>query len=209
MLNIIYPTVCGFCKRIYKNEVCPKCNKKLQDLNQTNIETNGAKKFDELAYMFKYEGTIRKTLIEYKFYEYGYLYNCFSKILLNNEKIVNFIKNYDIIIPVPIHKNRKRKRGYNQTELIAKKLCLELGLKLETNVIEKSINTKPQSLLRGKDRIDNAKNVYKLKKPEQIKGKNILILDDIYTTGNTVNECSKELRKSNPNKIGVLVIAKD
>ena len=186
-----------------------KCNRKLQDLNQARIEKCNNKNFDELAYIFKYEGIIRKKLIEYKFYEAGYLYKTFEKILIKNKKIINFIKKYDIIIPVPIHKNRKKYRGYNQTELIARLISEDVGILCKTNIIEKVVNSKPQSTLDSKNRKINVKNVYKLNNEENVKGKNILLIDDIYTTGSTVNECSRILKLANPNKIGVLIIAKD
>ena len=121
----------------------------------------------------------------------------------------DILKSYDIIIPVPIHNKRRKQRGYNQTELIAKELAKEI-LNLEyMNILTKNENAKPQSLLNKEQRIENAKNVYGVIKNIDIENKRILIFDDIYTTGATANECAKVLRNKKPKKIGILTIAKD
>ena len=209
LINILYPKTCGICNRIGKNEVCPKCNRKLKKLNQFSFEKCNGEYYQELAYLFKYEGIIRKKLIDYKFYELGYLYKTFSYFFLKNKKILDFIKKYDIIIPIPIHNKRKKQRGYNQTELIARKICKEVGIELAIDVIKKTVNTKPQSTLNQEKRKSNSKNVYSLYKQEKIKDKNILIFDDIFTTGSTVSEFSRILSLAKPKSIGVMIIAKD
>lgn len=114
------------------------------------------------------------------------------------------LKSYDIIIPVPLHKKRLLERGYNQTELIAKKL----GIKVETNCLIKIKNIKPQSTKNAEERKKDIKNTYILKNEKKIKGKKVLLFDDIYTTGSTANECIKTIIKAT-NKIGFLSIAKD
>ena len=115
------------------------------------------------------------------------------------------------MIVVPISKKRLKDRGYNQSELIAKEISKMLSIKIEKNIIKKLIDTPPQSLLNKEQRQENIKGVYKAYNIEKIKNKNILIVDDIYTTGNTVNECAKVLVEKgiNKQKIGVLTIAKD
>ena len=133
----------------------------------------------------------------------------FCEIILEDKKTCEFLKSYDIIIPVPVHRKRKRLRGYNQSELIAKELAKKLKLKVYTDVLVKINNNKVQSKLNKEERMKNVKNVYKIINKEKIKNKNIIILDDIYTTGATINECIKELEKTDANKIGVLILAKD
>ena len=209
IINMLYPKICGFCKQICKDNICPRCNYNLKHMEQKKIKKVEEKYYDELAFIFKYEGLIRERLIEYKFYEGAYLYKFFSDYIINNKKYANFINNYDIIIPVPVHKKREKKRGYNQTELIANKLAEELKIGVETNILIKEKNTKPQSTMNKENRVINAKNVYKIKNEERIYQKKVLLLDDIFTTGSTVEECSRMLKLANPSKIGVMVIAKD
>ena len=132
-----------------------------------------------------------------------------KEIILKNEKICGLLKKYDIIIPVPIHKKRKAQRGYNQTQLIASKISKYLKIKLCDDVLIKSKNTIAQSKLNKNKRKQNIKGAFKILNSEKIQGKNILLFDDIYTTGSTVNECSKILTRAGAKRIGVLTIAKD
>ena len=129
--------------------------------------------------------------------------------LLKNDKIFENMKNYDTIIPVPISKKRNRQRGYNQSFLIAKEISKYTNLKLINNCLFKTKNVIEQSKLTKEEREQNIKNVYSLKNGDKIESKKILLIDDIYTTGSTVNECCRILKKANPKKIGVMVLAKD
>ena len=148
-------------------------------------------------------------LLNYKFNDKPYIYNTFVNFLKKNEKIFIQIKKYDIIIPVPISKKRFKERGYNQSELIARKIAKYAGIKYANNVLIKTKNNIAQSLLEEQNRKENVKGVYKLNCSKKIKNKNILLIDDIYTTGSTVNECSKILKDADVNKIGIFTLAKD
>lgn len=164
--------------------------------------------------MFKYN-FIRDKILAYKFNDKAYYYKTFVRILLNNKKMCEILTSYDIIVPIPIHNKRRKERGYNQTELIAKEIAKNIDGLEYANILEKNKNTVPQSTLNKKDRIKNSVNVYNLKNISNTKInykkhiKNILIFDDIYTTGSTANECAKILRKLEPKSIGILTIAKD
>ena len=128
ILNLIYPPVCGFCNEICKENLCKKCEIKIKKYEINLIRKFKDKYFDELICLFNYEDIIRDTLIEYKFQNKAYLYKTFSLIILKNKKICGFLKNYDIIIPVPISKKRKRQRGYNQSELLAREIAKIISL---------------------------------------------------------------------------------
>ena len=212
-LNLIYPQTCGICGKSVQNSLCKKCEIELKKQSDINIILEGEeiedKYFNELMYIFKYEGQIRKLIIDYKFNEKSYIYLTFVNFLLKNKKIFENIKNYDTIIPVPISKKRLKKRGYNQSLLIARKIAEQTNLELVNNCLIKTKNIIEQSKLNKEDRIQNIKGVYELKNKQLIENKKVLLIDDIYTTGSTVNECSKILRQGNPAKIGILVIAKD
>ena len=165
--------------------------------------------FDEHIYMFKYEGAIRRIILQYKFQEKSYLYKTIVNFLLKNKKMFEIIKTYDTIVPVPISKKRKRTRGYNQSYLIAKDIANIVGIKLENRVLFKIKNIIEQSKLNKENRGKNIKGVYEIKNDYRIKDKKILLFDDIYTTGSTVIECCRMLNIAKPSKIGVLTIAKD
>lgn len=213
ILNLIYPPICGICGKIHSKSLCNKCEIELKKQSESQIIKGGIeiedKYFNELMYIFKYEGQIRKLILDYKFNEKSYIYLAFVNFLLKNKKIFENIESYDTIIPVPISKKRLNKRGYNQSLLIAKEIAEQTKLELLNNCLIKTKNIIEQSKLSKEERIQNIKGVYAIKNRKLIQNKKILLIDDIYTTGSTVNECSKILRQGNPSKIGILVLAKD
>lgn len=212
-LVAIYPQTCGICGKVNSKSLCNKCEielKKQQDMNIIDIGYELEDKyFNELIYVFKYEGKVRELILDYKFNEKSYLYLTFVNFLIKNEKIFEKIQNYDTIVPVPISEKRLKARGYNQSLLIAREIANQLNLELLNNCLIKTKNIVEQSKLNRDDRIQNVKGVYDIKNKQLIKNKKILLIDDIYTTGSTVNECSKILRQGSPTEIGVLVLAKD
>ena len=213
ILNLIYPQTCGICGKIYPKSLCNKCEVRLRKQLDLNIIKEGQeiedKYFNELMYIFKYEGEIRRLIIDYKFNDKSYIYLTFVNFLLKNEKIFENIKKYDKIITVPISKKRLKTRGYNQSYLIAKEIAKRTNLELVNNCLIKTKNIVEQSKLNKEERKQNIQGVYELKNKKLVKNKKILLIDDIYTTGSTVNECSKILSQGEPTEIGVLVLAKD
>ncbi len=226
IINLIYPQTCGICGKINNKTICSKCNiqlkkqEKIGILTKEKLEENSLemeKHFEELMYIFKYEGQIRELILDYKFNEKSYMYKTFVNFLLKNKKIFENIKKYDKIITVPISKKRYKERGYNQSLLIAKEISMQISyetnnnikLELVNNCLIKTKNIIEQSKLNKEDRQHNIQGVYTLKNGSILTNKSILLIDDIYTTGSTVNECSRVLQQAKPNKIGVLVLAKD
>ena len=226
IINLIYPQTCGICGKINNKTIGSKCNiqlkkqEKIGILTKEKLEENSLemeKNFEELMYIFKYEGQIRELILDYKFNEKSYMYKTFVNFLLKNKKIFENIKKYDKIIPVPISKKRYKERGYNQSLLIAKEISMQISyetnnnikLELVNNCLIKTKNIIEQSKLNKEDRQHNIQGVYTLKNGSILTNKSILLIDDIYTTGSTVNECSRVLQQAKPNKIGVLVLAKD
>lgn len=209
ILNEIYPNVCGMCKEISKQSICPKCRIKLKHIVQFTLIKHCDKYFQEHAYLFRYEGELRKQLLSYKFFEQAYLYRFFAEMILINKQAIALFKKYDFIIPVPLHLKRMKDRGYNQTELIVTQIAKNIETsKVKNDILYKVKHTLPQSSLNRKDRKTNIKDVYVVKKQETIYGKKILLFDDIYTTGSTVNECSRILKKSGASEIRNIYIIK-
>ena len=205
--------MCGMCGKINQKSLCKKCEINLNKQSENQIIKEGTeiedKYFNELMYIFRYEGKIRKKIIDYKFKEKSYIYITFVNFLLKNKKIFENIKKYDKIIPVPISKKRYKERGYNQSLLIANEISKQTNLELVNNCLIKTKNIIEQSKLNKEDRQQNIQGVYSIQNEEIITNKKVLLIDDIYTTGSTVNECSKILQQARPEKIGVLVLAKD
>lgn len=208
ILDIIYPPVCVMCGRRAKDGLCNKCENILQRQLALKIDDytlDEEKNFDEHMYLYQYDGLIRNLILNYKFNQKSYLYQIFVKNLKNNKKTCLFLEKYDIIIPVPISHKRLKERGYNQSSLISN----NIGKKYDDKTLIKTKNIQPQSTLKKEDRITNIENVYSITNNENIKDKSVLLFDDIYTTGSTVNECSRILKQAGAKNIGILTIAKD
>jgi competence protein ComFC len=188
-LNFIFPPVCGICGKMKESYLCKECQTKIENevvfLNKTdkyvianNIKNNtrnsnisdNIKYFSSHTYLFSYTTPIREKILQYKFKEQAYLSNMFSEFFVKNEKICGFLQKYDIIIPVPMTKKKVRKRGYNQSELIAKQLAKNIpNLKEEKYILIKVKENRTQSSLNRQQRQENVKDVYKLQNVEKIK----------------------------------------
>ena len=203
--------MCGICGKLDRNSLCNKCKIRLQKNALCKIDNykNTSSYFDEHIYLFQYSGEIRDIILKYKFNEKSYIYRTFLEFIKNNEKICAQIKKYDIIMPIPISKKRLKKRGYNQSALIAKNLAKMLNVDYKENVLVKIKDNKPQSEMGQDERKNNVKGVYTIKNKEKIYQKKILLIDDIFTTGNTVNECAKILIENSAHIVGIFTIAKD
>lgn len=208
-LDYFFPPICGMCGEINENYICNNCYENIKKIKKCVINEYNNRNFSKHLYIFRYEGIIRNKIIEYKFEDKGYLYKMFAKIILSDKKTCNFIKKYDVIIPVPISKKRKKKRGYNQSELVANELAQKLNQDIWTDIIIKKKDNKPQSELNKLERIKNVEDIYEINKPIEVKNKKVLLLDDIYTTGSTVNEIARKLKQNQTQEIGVITLAKD
>ena len=136
---------------------------------------------------------------------YDYLIEELAELKLSN--------NFDnpILIPIPISSGKKRERGYNQTELIASeinKLDKNNSFEYRKNILKKTKNTLPQSRTKNKkEREENLKGCFKVVMPKLVKNRNIILLDDVITTGATLNEAKKTLRQHSPNQIICVALA--
>ena len=165
--------------------------------------------FENHFYIFNYSGIMRNLLLNYKFNEKPYLYEGLINFFNKYQKNYLQFDFYDIIMPVPISRKRLKSRGYNQSLLFAKGIAKILNINLRKDILIKQTNNKMQSTLNKLQREENVKDVYKLKNNKDIINKRILLVDDIFTTGATANECSKVLKLAGTQKIDVLTIAKD
>lgn len=113
----------------------------------------------------------------------------------------------DCIIPIPLHKKRFKERGYNQSELLAKALSKKINLPLVLNNLIKVKETTTQTKLTKLERKENLNGCFEIKNRDEIVGKNILLLDDVFTTGATTEEASRVLKSAGANKIYILTFA--
>ena len=134
LIQEIFPKVCGICGKISKSWICPKCYYKIK--NELKFFAVKQKSF-KIYFLGFYEKNIRKLLLRYKFGDSTYLSNLFIELIIKNSKLIQNIKQYDYIIPVPMFIKNKKVRGYNQTELIAKRIKERIDIEYCTDVLIK------------------------------------------------------------------------
>ena len=219
LINLFFPSTCGFCGKLDSNYICNNCLIQINSLKlgKTNHYLSNQFYFNEHFYLFKYESIIREKIIQYKFQDKSYLYKTFAKFFITDSNFADFIKNYNCITCVPLHKKRYKTRGYNQSELIAKEIAKYFNIPYCKNLLIKKNNIVAQSTLNKDERQSNIKNAFIINPKAKLplgtgpNGNNfkIAIFDDIFTTGSTANECAKVINSLNLKKIGIITIAKD
>ena len=121
--------------------------------------------------------------------------NLFNFLLDHMHNHAITFSSYDLLIPVPLHRSRLRQRGFHQTVILGNILKKKYHLSLHTNTLQRISQTLPQVALPVKARKVNIRNAFKVKEPRSGEGKAIFLLDDVYTTGATMNECARILKK--------------
>ncbi len=121
----------------------------------------------------------------------------------------NFGKDYDYLVPVPLHPKKKRERGYNQSERICAGISEIIGLEVREDILKRINNTSSQTEKSARERWEEIQGDYHLNvNPETLRGKRIILVDDIYTTGSTIELCCNELKKIPEVRVGVITVAK-
>lgn len=208
VIDLIYPRRCGFCnQRIKEDYTCKKCKKNLEYICiKESIKNTSLDYFDFCVCAYSYEGLVREKILAFKFKNKKYLYRSLSERLI--EILQQYQKIIDVIICVPISWKRYIERGYNQSDLLAKWIAFKLKKQRLKFVLLKRKNNLKQSTLSQSERIINVMGSYYVLQKEKIQGKIILLVDDILTTGATVNECSKVLKENGAKEIIVATVAK-
>lgn len=174
ILDLIYPPTCILCQIKSEKKICDDCIKELKYSKNKN-------------FILKYEGYLKDSIYKFKYKGKKNYAKSYAKLMtFKINKKVNFITY------VPISKNRYKERGYNQAYLLAKEIGLYLNIEIFKGV-KRIKNTKKQRGLSRKARFNNVKDAFEVFDKNKIRGKKILIIDDIYTTGATMEELSKKL----------------
>ena len=228
VLNLFFPPRCGFCSEIMRwskneedllcadclkqisfidSEGCTYCGKNLDEKRECSCRQDGQKRYYSKAYSAcEYSGIIRQKLLDLKFSGRKELFKIFAQLIIRKLQMTNE-KNFDIIISVPMHETSLKKRGYNQSELMAGYIASNYSIKLVVNNLVKTRETFTQSMLDKRDRVQNLRDAFKIISKKELAGKKILLVDDILTTGSTVNECSKILMESGAKEVIVVTAA--
>lgn len=218
LLNLIFPPKCGFCNEITGNGkfICEKCHdlstqKYIKRCNFCGkISYDGIcsecknKKiyYDKLIFCSEYTEQFKQIIHLYKFCDKKYYYHFFTELLYEHIKDEEF----DLILPVPISRERYKERGYNQAALISRKLAKFLDKPYSSEILVKVKNSERQSMQNFKNRLLSVKNVFEVADTILVQDRSVLLVDDIFATGSTVNECCRVLKGAGVKNIKVAVI---
>jgi ComF family protein len=218
-ISLIFTETCSSCGfHLFKNEsfLCLKCYHKLPKTDfHKEMENVLARrlwgKFPltyALAYLKYYKGgSVQKMLyqIKYKGNKEGATF--LGKWYGNDLRKEGLNEKFDCILPVPLHKKRFQTRGFNQSEYFAKGLSSSLDIPLYVEVLKREIHKKSQTGMGRFERWQNVKDVYEVHNPELVRGKKILLADDVITTGATLEACAEKLIVAGVKEINIVAMA--
>lgn len=227
LLDIIFPDVCPFCEeREQQGLLCKPCNAELDSLRITGpicivcglpFASQAASDhtcgkclkqpmpFVEARSVFKYSGNLREAIHSFKYSQRFILARPFGRML--SDSAASFSGKPDIAVPVPLHKKRLRTRGFNQSLLLARVISKSLSIGLDYLTLRRTRETAPQIELSTDERQKNVAGAFEVENPSAFKGRNVLLVDDVFTTGATVKECAKVLKKAGAS-VRVLTLAR-
>lgn len=219
-LEYLYPRRCPICHEIIgvKNTyICMECTNKLEVIKEPRCKkcskpiesktreycldcSNKQLHYDRGYALWVYKKGIKESIYAFKYQnrkEYAHYYT--MELLKYYGSTLEKLQ-LDVVMPIPISRKKKIKRGFNQAELIAKPIAKALGVQIDTKTLIRIKDTTPQKKLNNKDRIKNLEKAFKILK-NSVEYKNVLLVDDIYTTGSTISECAKILKASGAERI--------
>jgi len=228
ILDTLFPRFCLRCQKegdwicsdclstidISEYQYCPFCMQRVDKEGICHKHQN--KNLDKLFFAVSYEDSlIKKAIKKFKYPPFlreltpYFCYLIVSHFLLIKNKTILEDKNNSLLIPVPISSFKKRWRGYNQSEEIAKQLSVSLKIPILIDNLIKIKKTQPQFNLSKDERIENVKNVFKIKNAQEIQGKRIFLVDDVFTTGATMEECARVLKNAGVKNVFGIAITRE
>lgn len=224
-LDLFYPAQCIFCGNfsdcyvcslcldqiiILENNACSLCGR-LNKFSQfcPDCRQNAKVKLDGLIVCTKYDDTkIKELIYKLKYQGLSILAKPIAQIYYKKLALSNIDLNSYLFIPVPLHPKRSRRRGFNQSELICRELGKIAGIKSK-DILQRTTDTPSQTQFKKRQREINVKNAFRVKSKETIRGRAVFLVDDISTTGSTLNECAKVLKKKGAKEVYGIVLAKN
>lgn len=185
----------------FNNTFCQVCGTAIPDMGVVCEHCKSEKyEFNFSRSVFIYEDNIVGLIHNFKYNNAKYLKEPLSNMMLNYFNSHPEFLNVDFIVPVPLSAKRYKNRGYNQSELLLYSFKNN-NFEVRTDIIERIRDTETQTDKTRKERLSNLKNAFKVRDKKIVKGKNIVVVDDVFTTGTTMNECAKALKKAGANKV--------
>ncbi|NLO38641.1 MAG: ComF family protein [Ruminiclostridium sp.] len=218
IIRLFFPPRCISCDCLLSIDaqgvLCRDCEEDIPVLKNREFVNPAGDSIGKIFSAFEYEKGIRKAVHNLKFNDRPGNAPALIDLALPRIKLFLFDEphcdkspKYDIIIPVPIHFRRKQQRGYNQSELLAKNLAKQTKIAFCPRSLTKNMHTPPQSSLGRGERLRNLKSAFRLKNPDTVRGKRVLLVDDVMTTGSTLEHCARVLEEAGATQVDAFVIA--
>ena len=206
IMHLLFPPRCVLCRELLEGNETDLCrNCRIDAPEYPNLKRK-LQFLDSFAAVWYYEGSVRRSLLRFKFYgarSYASSYGRFLAMKLCQD----YPEGFDVLTWVPVSRLRRFRRGYDQVELLARAVGRELDL-VPVSALKKIRHNRQQSRIwDAAKRRANVLGAYRVVCPEQIRGKRVLLLDDILTTGATVGECARMLRTNGAKEVHCAVVA--
>jgi ComF family protein len=202
ILDLLFPPKCVFCRKLQKSRCCPECTKTY--LGAAHCQEGMY--FSQCWVPLNYAGPVRDAILRFKFQDQREYAKIFGKILADCIR-EHLDGQFDLVTWVPVSAQRRKERGYDQAELLAQAVSRELGL-LAVPTLEKTRHTPAQSTLHHReDRRENAWDAYRVTERAAVENRRILLIDDIITTGATLNASSRALLAADAKEVLAAALA--
>jgi ComF family protein len=218
-IDLLYPRVCLACgNSLFSKEkiICTSCIYKLPKTNFHTEKENPLSKIflgriniESVAayYLFKKGSKVQHLLHQFKYKGNREIGKFIGELYGHELKKTESFGSVDTIIPVPLHKKKEKKRGFNQSEYFAKGLSISMKNEINTKTLFREKMSETQTKKTKFKRWENVNNIFLIRNSENIKGKHILLVDDVITTGSTIEACAEALQQIPDIKISVAAIA--
>ena len=206
--------VCGACLSklaAYEGPSCPRCGRIRQDGGEDHLCARCLREppaFTRHRSCGAYGGTLKEIILLFKYRTYAPLSRPlarFADAAVGRDQ--GLWAGADLLVPVPLHPSRRRDRGFNQARLLARDLARLRGLRVLDGCLVKTRNAPPQAGLRAADRERNVVRAYAVRRPDRLRGRTIVLVDDVTTTGATVRECARVLMESGAREVRAVTLA--
>jgi len=206
MLRLLFPRKCMLCRKLLRRgelDLCPACREETEPWRDPKRKYQFLDSFTAVWY---YEGYVRSSILRFKFYRATHLAGGFGRRLALRLQD-RFPEDFDLVTWVPVSTLRKLRRGYDQSALLAKALGKELGTE-PVSTLKKIRNNKTQSSLHDSaHRRANVLGAYRVINADAVRGKRVLLVDDVFTTGATAGECARMLLTAGAKEVHCAAIA--
>ena len=215
IIEYIYPDVCFVCNNYAEMSavlICDKCWEKLLRNSFYTVTAgekyiSGKRYFSFLAWRFSYNDNVRRLIHYFKFDNYLFLADRIGEEMADTANHIPRLQLANRIVPVPLHPARKRERGFDQSMLLAEVVARITEIPLEESLERIKYSPPQASIKESREKEKNVRGIIKEKHKNSLKGKRVILIDDLFTTGATANECSKILKKAGALDVMVLTAA--